>query len=102
RAVLRCPLVFKDQLPGVVAAALDDGAAEPDRALAAALASHAAAALANAGLFETVRRKEAELRKLSEMRADLQEESLRTMSRELHDGIAPVLTVVKMSPRVLE
>jgi len=99
--VLRLPLVFKGELPGVIVAAID-GAGEPDRALAAALASQAATALANASLFETVRRKEAELRKLSEMRADLQEESLRTMSRELHDGIAQVLTVVNMDLGVLE
>ncbi len=100
--VLRLPLLYKEQLPGVIVAALDNGAGEPDRALAAALASQAAAALANAGLFETVRRKEAELRKLSQMRNDLQEESLRSMSRELHDGIAQVLTVVNMDLGVLE
>ena len=100
--LLCLPLVFKDQLPGVILAALADGAPEPDRELAAALASQAAAALANAGLFETVRRKETELRKLSQMRADLQEESLRTMSRELHDGIAQVLTVVNMDLGMIE
>src|SRR5439155_7472779 len=71
------PLRFKDQLLGVIAAGLDAGAADPDLELATALASQAAAALANAGLFETVRRTEAELRKLSQMRAQLQEESLR-------------------------
>jgi signal transduction histidine kinase len=100
--VLRLPLAFKETLSGVIVAALDDGSAEPDRALASALASQAATALVNAGLFETVRRNEAELRKLSQMRAELQEESLRTMSRELHDGIAQVLTAVNMDLGLVE
>ena len=99
---LSLPLVFKDRLLGVILAPLDGDAAEPDLTLAAALASQAAAALANAGLFETVRRTEAELRKLSEMRADLQEESMRRLSRELHDGVAQVLTVVNMDLGMIE
>ena len=99
--MLRLPLVYKDQLLGVILAPLD-AAAEPDLELASALASQAAAALANAGLFETVRRTEAELRKLSQMRADLQEQSLRRLSRELHDGVAQVLTVVNMDLGMIE
>ena len=100
--LLRLPLVFKDRLLGVILAPLGDGAVDPDLALAAALANQAAAALANAGLFETVRRTEVELRKLSQMRADLQEESMRRLSRELHDGVAQVLTVVNMDLGMIE
>ena len=100
--VLCLPLRFKDELLGVILAGLEARAGEPDLDLAAALASQAAAALANAGLFETVRRKEAELRKLSEMRAALQEESLRAMSRELHDGLGQVLTVINMDLGMIE
>ena len=74
----------------------------PDLALADALASQAAAALANAGLFETLRQKEGELRKLSHLRAQAQEESLRAMSRELHDGFGQVLTVISMDLGMLE
>jgi signal transduction histidine kinase len=102
RRALWLPLRFKDQLLGVVLGGLEADAPEPDLELAGALASQAAAALANAALFETVRRTEAELRKLSQMRAQLQEESLRAMSRELHDGLAQVLTVINMDLGVLE
>ncbi len=99
--VLCLPLVFKDRLLGVILAGLADHE-PPDLELAGALASQAAAALANAGLFETVRRKEVELRKLSELRAQAQEESLRAMSRELHDGFGQVLTVINMDLGMLE
>ncbi len=101
-SVLCVPLVFKSELLGVILAALENEGEVPDREFAAALASQAAAALANAGLFEAVRRTEEELRKLSQMRAELQEESLRTLSRELHDGFGQVLTVVNMDLGLLE
>jgi signal transduction histidine kinase len=101
-SVLSVPLVFKGELLGVILGGLESQGDVPDRDFAAALASQAAAALANAGLYEAVRRTEEELRKLSQMRADLQEESLRTMSRELHDGFGQVLTVVNMDLGLLE
>ncbi len=100
--VLCLPLVFKSQYLGLVLASLDGEARQPDLELAGALASHAAAALANAGLFETARRHEAELRKLSQMRVQLQEESLRSLSRELHDGVGQVLTAIKMDLGMIE
>ena len=100
--VLCLPLVFKDQYLGLVLASLDRESRPPDLALASALASQAAAALANAGLFETARRHEAELRKLSQVRVQLQEESLRSLSRELHDGVGQVLTAIKMDLGMIE
>ena len=100
--VLCLPLVFKERPLGVILAGLAADQPLPDLELAGALASQAAAALANAGLFETVRRKELELRKLSELRAQAQEESLRAMSRELHDGFGQVLTVIQMDLGMLE
>lgn len=101
-ATLCLPLVFKDRLLGVVLARCDRVLAPADLELAGALASQAAAALANASLFETARRHEAELRKLSQMRVQLQEESQRQLSRELHDGVGQVLTAIKMDLGVLE
>jgi two-component system sensor histidine kinase UhpB len=100
--LLCLPLVFKDDLLGVILAGLAADGPSPDLALADALASQAAAALGNAGLFETVRQKEVELRKLSHLRAQAQEESLRAMSRELHDGFGQVLTVISMDLGMLE
>src|SRR5207249_8617785 len=49
--LLCLPLVFKDDLLGVILAGLAADGPTPDLALADALASQAAAALANAGLF---------------------------------------------------
>ena len=100
--VLCLPLVFKGDLLGVILAGLGAERPTPDLELAAALASQAAAALANAGLFETVRRNQVELRKLSQLRAQAQEESLRAMSRELHDGFGQVLTVINMDLGMIE
>ena len=100
--LLCLPLVFKGDLLGGILAGLAADGPTPDLALADALASQAAAALANAGLFETLRQKEGELRKLSHLRAQAQEESLRAMSRELHDGFGQVLTVVSMDLGMLE
>lgn len=100
--VLCLPLVFKNAHLGLVLASLDSQVRPPDLALAGALASQAAAALANAGLFETARRHEAELRKLSQVRVQLQEDSLRSLSRELHDGVGQVLTAIKMDLGMIE
>jgi len=96
------PLIFKDQLLGVVVGGMAQDAPSPDVELAAALASQAATALANAALFETARRHEAELRKLTGMRMQLQEESVRSLSRELHDGVGQVLTAIKMDLAMIE
>ncbi|TMB10946.1 MAG: HAMP domain-containing protein [Deltaproteobacteria bacterium] len=92
--VLCLPIVFKDRLLGVILAGLRAHAPAPDLELAAALA--------NAVLFEAVRQKEVELRKLSRLRAELQEDSLRAMSRELHDGFGQVLTVINMDLGLVE
>ncbi len=100
--VLCLPLVFKDEYLGLVLASLDREGRPPNLELAGALASQAAAALANAGLFETARRHEIELRKLSQVRVQLQEESLRSLSRELHDGVGQVLTAIKMDLGMIE
>lgn len=96
------PLVFKDQLLGVILAGVAADQPSPDLEVAAALANQAAAALANAALFETARRHETELRKLTGMRMQLQEESLRSLSRELHDGVGQVLTAIKMDLGMIE
>jgi signal transduction histidine kinase len=98
--LLCLPLTYKSQLLGIIVAAA--GETPPDLELAAALASPAAAALANAGLFETARRHELELRKLSQMRVQVQEESLRSLSRELHDGVGQVLTAIKIDLGMIE
>ncbi len=96
------PLIFKDQLLGVVVGGMAQDAPSPDVELAAALASQAATALANAALFETARRHETELRKLTGLRMQLQEESVRSLSRELHDGVGQVLTAIKMDLAMIE
>jgi len=100
--VLCVPLVFKGQPLGVILGGFEHDAQLPDSQFAATLASQAAAALANAALFETARGHEAELRKLSQMRAQLQEDNLRSLSRELHDGVGQVLTAIKMDLGLIE
>lgn len=96
------PLLYKDQLLGVVLAAIERPLAARDLDLAEAIASQAAAALANASLFESARRHEVELRKLSQMRVQVQEETLRRLSRDLHDGVGQILTAIKLDLALLE
>jgi signal transduction histidine kinase len=67
-----------------------------DLDFAAAIANQAAVAFANVGLFETVRHHELELRELSERQVQLREETLRAVSRELHDGVGQALAAIKV------
>jgi signal transduction histidine kinase len=99
--VLVLPLRYGEEPLGVMLAGVD-GDAAVDLELAGAIGRQAASALANARLFETVRRQEAALRRLSHARAEVQEATLRSLSRELHDGIGQVLTVVSLELGLLE
>jgi len=102
RQVLCLPLIFKDLLIGVIVSSLEPDAPPPDFDLAAALASHVAVALANVSLFETVRRHEVELLELTERQVQLREQTLRDISRELHDGLGQLLTVIKIDLGLIE
>jgi signal transduction histidine kinase len=101
-SALCLPLVYKDTLLGVILASFAWQSGAPDVTLAAALAGHAAVALANASLFETARRHEVELRRLSQRREQLQEQGLRTLSRELHDNFGQRLTAIKLDLGLLD
>jgi signal transduction histidine kinase len=100
--VLCLPLRFKGGLTGVILASLADGHGEPDLELAGAIASQTAVVLANVGLFETVRRHEIELRELSERLVQMREETLRGVSRELHDGVGQALAAIKVDLTSIE
>jgi signal transduction histidine kinase len=100
--VVCIPLRFKEQLLGVMLSSLDGEAPAPDLALAGALGSQVAVALANVGLFETVRRHETELFELTERQMQLREETLRDISRELHDGLGQSLTAITMDLAMIE
>ncbi|HXJ35820.1 MAG TPA: ATP-binding protein [Candidatus Eisenbacteria bacterium] len=93
--ILRLPLVFKDELLGLVLASLPPGCAAPDLDFADAIASQTAVALANVGLYETVHRHEIELRELSERQVQMREDMLRGVSRDLHDGLGQALAAIK-------
>jgi signal transduction histidine kinase len=100
--VLCIPLRFKERLLGAILSALDDGASIPSIPMAGALGSQIAVALANVALFETVRRHEKELSELTERQMQLREETLRDISRELHDGLGQSLTAISMDLVMLE
>ena len=99
--VLCLPLLFKGQQQGVILASVGPDRA-PDLELAGAIASQTAVALANVGLFDTVRRHELELRELSERQVQLREETLRAVSRELHDGLGQALAAIKVDLASIE
>jgi signal transduction histidine kinase len=94
--VLCLPLLFKDVQQGVILGSVGATRTAPDLDFAAAIAGQAAVALTNAGLFETARRHELELRELSERQVQLREETLRAVSRELHDGVGQALAAIKV------
>jgi two-component system NarL family sensor kinase len=99
--VLCLPLLFKGQQQGLILASVGPARA-PDLDFAGAIASQTAVALANVGLFETVRRHELELRELSERQVQLREETLRAVSRELHDGLGQALAAIKVDLASIE
>jgi signal transduction histidine kinase len=100
--ILCLPLVFKDLLLGVILSSLDADAPPPELELAGALGSQVAIALANVSLYETVRRHEVELFELTERQVQLREETLRDISRELHDGLGQSLTAIKIDLGLIE
>jgi signal transduction histidine kinase len=100
--VVCLPLRFKGELIGIVLGSLAPGAGPPDPELADALASQTAVALANAGLYEKLHRHESELRELSERQVQLREEMLRSVSRELHDGLGQALAAIKVDLASIE
>jgi signal transduction histidine kinase len=94
--VLCLPLPFQGLPLGLILGSVTPGGGTLDLEFAAAIASQTAVALANVGLFETVRRHELELRELSERTVQLREETLRDVSRELHDGVGQALAAIKV------
>ena len=100
--VLSLPLLFKGLQQGIILASVATERASVDLDFAGAIASQAAVALANVGLFETVRRHELELRELSERQVQLREETLRAVSRELHDGVGQALAAIKVDLASIE
>ena len=100
--VLCLPLLFKGLQQGVILGSV--GATRPERDLdfAGAIAGQAAVALTNVGLFETVRRHELELRELTARQVELREETLRAVSRELHDGVGQALAAIKVDLASIE
>jgi two-component system NarL family sensor kinase len=99
--ILCLPLPFQGLPLGLILGSVGPG--RPlDMTFASAIASQTAVALANAGLFETVRRHELELRELSERQVQLREETLRDVSRELHDGLGQALAAIKVDVASIE
>src|SRR6185369_7552131 len=99
--ILCLPLPFQGLPLGLILGSVLPG--RPlDTVFASAIASQTAVALANAGLFETVRRHELELRELSERQVQLREETLRDVSRELHDGLGQALAAIKVDVASIE
>lgn len=100
-SILCLPLPFQGLPLGLILGSVPSGH-ELDLAFAGAIASQTAIALANVGLFETVRRHELELRELSERQVQLREETLRDVSRELHDGLGQALAAIKVDVASIE
>jgi signal transduction histidine kinase len=69
---------------------------------AATLGNSAAMAIGNARLYALVLQHRAELQQLSNKRLDVVEESMRRISRELHDGTCQALMAIKLDLALLE
>jgi signal transduction histidine kinase len=100
--VLVLPLAVKDRLAGVVLGSIDPMRGAPDLEFASTFAIQIAVTLANVGLFEAVQRHEIELRELSERQVEMREELLRTISRDLHDGLGQSLAAIKLDLGTIE
>jgi signal transduction histidine kinase len=105
RLLLRLPLLFQSELVGVVLADCSDRAMPLEASFldfAATLGNGAAMALANARLHALVLHHRAELQQMSNKRLDVVEESIRMLSRELHDGTCQALMAIKLDLALLE
>jgi signal transduction histidine kinase len=103
--VLRLPLQYQSELVGVIVADAGDESRQLETSFvdtAATLGNSAAMAIGNARLYALVLQHRAELQQLSNKRLDVVEESLRRVSRELHDGTCQALMAIKLDLALLE
>lgn len=104
-SVLRLPLQYQSELVGMILADVGPGAHRLESSFvdtAATLGNSAAMAIGNARLYALVLQHRAELQQLSNKRLDVVEESLRRISRELHDGTCQALMAIKLDLALLE
>ncbi len=103
--ILRLPLQYQSELVGMILADAGVGSRQLESSFvdtAATLGNSAAMAIGNARLFALVLQHRAELQQLSNKRLDVVEESLRRISRELHDGTCQALMAIKLDLALLE
>ncbi len=103
--VLRLPLQYQSELVGMIVADAGAGSHQLESSfvdIAATLGNSAAMAIGNARLYALVLQHRAELQQLSNKRLDVVEESLRRISRELHDGTCQALMAIKLDLALLE
>jgi len=103
--VLRLPLQYQSELVGLILADAGTDARPLEASFvdtAATLGNSAAMAIGNARLYALVLQHRAELQQLSNKRLDVVEESMRRISRELHDGTCQALMAIKLDLSLLE
>jgi signal transduction histidine kinase len=103
--ILRLPLQYQSELVGMILADAGAGTHRLESSfvdIAATLGNSAAMAIGNARLYALVLQHRAELQQLSNKRLDVVEESLRRISRELHDGTCQALMAIKLDLALLE
>jgi len=103
--ILRLPLTFQAEPVGMIVADCGARAVAPEPSFldfAATLGNSAAMAIANARLHALVLQHRAELQQISNKRLDVVEESIRRLSRELHDGTCQALMAIKLDLSLLD
>jgi signal transduction histidine kinase len=103
--VLRLPLQYQSELVGMILADAGSGFRQLEASFvdtAATLGNSAAMAIGNARLYALVLQHRAELQQLANKRLDVVEESMRRISRELHDGTCQALMAIKLDLALLE
>jgi signal transduction histidine kinase len=103
--VLRLPLQYQSEVVGLILADAGTAARPLETSFvdtAATLGNSAAMAIGNARLYALVLQHRAELQQLSNKRLDVVEESMRRISRELHDGTCQALMAIKLDLALLE
>ncbi len=100
------PLLFREHILGAIFVICSDpkplSFSSEDIAFLTSIANPLALTIENAKLFDDIKKSQQQLRGLSQQLVDLQEEQIKYMARELHDGVGQNLSAININLSLLQ